>query len=180
MAYSGYTFTYTCKYNTLTQLMYHFASYSSCSNWQPPTSMQTWHRRTRFWQLSLVCYEYWLHRPQVPYLKLFSGASPMESVKPVFKTHQHICQGVAESCTLMSCLHWSWWLSIWATVLIFIYISYFYLQIQYIDTINVSFCILQLLLKTATNLNGSMTSAYKILPHPDIFLVCLEYWFHGP
>ena len=38
----------TCKYSTLTQLTYHFASYNSCSNWRPPTSMQPWHRRTRF------------------------------------------------------------------------------------------------------------------------------------
>ena len=46
------------------------------------------------------------------------------------------------------------------TVYFFIYISYSYLQIQYIDTINVPFCILQLLLKlTATNLNANMTSA---------------------
>ena len=49
-----------------------------------------------------------------------------------------------------------------------IYISYSYLQIQYIDTINVPFCILQQLLKlTATNLNAKMTSMYEILPHPD-------------
>ena len=27
-----------------------------------------------------------------------------------------ICQGAAESCTPMSCLHWGWWPSIWATV----------------------------------------------------------------
>ena len=27
-----------------------------------------------------------------------------------------ICQGAAESCTPMSCLHWGWWTSIWATV----------------------------------------------------------------
>ena len=50
----------------------------------------------------------------------------------------------------------------------FIYISYSYLQIKYIDTINVPFRILQQILKlTATNLNASLTSAYKILPHPD-------------
>ena len=30
--------TVTCKYSILTQLMYHFASNISCSNWQPPTS----------------------------------------------------------------------------------------------------------------------------------------------
>ena len=42
-----------------------------------------------------------------------------------------------------------------------------YVQIQYIDKINVPFCILQQLLRlTATNLNANMTSAYKILPHP--------------
>ena len=34
--------TVTCKYSTLTQLTYHFAS------WRPPTSMQAWHRRIRF------------------------------------------------------------------------------------------------------------------------------------
>ena len=50
----------------------------------------------------------------------------------------------------------------------FIYISYSYLQIQYIDTINVPFCILQQLLKLmATNLNADMISAYKILLHSD-------------
>ena len=27
-----------------------------------------------------------------------------------------ICQSAAESCTSMSCLHWGWWPSIWATV----------------------------------------------------------------
>ena len=52
--------------------------------------------------------------------------------------------------------------------LLFIYISYIYLQIQYIDNINVPFCILQQLLElTATNLNESMASTYKILPHSD-------------
>ena len=40
--------TVTCKYSTLTQLTYHFASYNSCSIWWPPTSVQTWHRRTWF------------------------------------------------------------------------------------------------------------------------------------
>ena len=40
--------TVTCKYNTLTQLMYHSASYNSCSNWRPPTSIQAWQWRTRF------------------------------------------------------------------------------------------------------------------------------------
>ena len=51
---------------------------------------------------------------------------------------------------------------------ILIYISYSYLQIQYIDTIKVPFFILQQLLKLmATNLNVNMTLAYKILPHPD-------------
>ena len=40
--------TVTYKYSTLTQLTYHFASYNSCSNWRSPTSMQKWHRRTRF------------------------------------------------------------------------------------------------------------------------------------
>ena len=54
------------------------------------------------------------------------------------------------------------------TVYFFIYISYSYLQIQYIDTINVPFCILKQLFKlTATNLNAIMTSTYKILPYPD-------------
>ena len=48
---------------------------------------------------------------------------------------------------------------------IFIYISYSYLQIECIDTINVPFCILQQLLKlAATNLNASMA---WILSHPD-------------
>ena len=40
--------TVTCKYSTLTLLTYHFANYNSCSNWRPPTSMQTGHARTRF------------------------------------------------------------------------------------------------------------------------------------
>ena len=48
------------------------------------------------------------------------------------------------------------------------------MQIQYIDTINVSFCILQQLLKlTATNLNVKMTSMYKILPHHDKYPWCV-------
>ena len=42
--------TVTCKYSTLTQLTYHFAFYSSCSNWRPPTSIQVWHRRTIFYR----------------------------------------------------------------------------------------------------------------------------------
>ena len=59
-------------------------------------------------------------------------------------------------------------------VYFFIYISYSYLQIQYIDTINVPFCILQQLFKlTATNLNAEMTSTYKILPHPDRYPWCV-------
>ena len=57
---------------------------------------------------------------------------------------------------------------------IFVYISYSYLQIQYIATINVPFCILQQLLKlTATNLNANMTSARKILPHSDKYPWCV-------
>ena len=40
--------TITCKYSTLTQLTYHFASYNSCSNWRPSISLQAWHRRSRF------------------------------------------------------------------------------------------------------------------------------------
>ena len=42
--------TVTCKNSKLKHLTYHFASYNSCSNWRPPTSMQAWHRRTRFWR----------------------------------------------------------------------------------------------------------------------------------
>ena len=62
------------------------------------------------------------------------------------------------------------------------YISYCYLQIQYIDTINVPFCILQQLLKLmATNLNASMASAYKILPHTNKYPWCgLNNWLHVP
>ena len=49
--------------------------------------------------------------------------------------------------------------------------AYSYLQIQYTDTIDVPFCILQQLLKlTATYLKTNMTSTYKILPHPDKYL----------
>ena len=57
-----------------------------------------------------------------------------------------------------------------------------YLQIRYIDRINVSFCMLQQLLKlTATNVNASMTSEYKILPHPDKYTCCLlNNWLHRP
>ena len=56
----------------------------------------------------------------------------------------------------------------------FLYISYSYLQIQYIDTINVQICILQQLLKlTATNLNANMTSAYTILPHSEKYPWCV-------
>ena len=67
------------------------------------------------------------------------------------------------------------------TLSFFIYISYTYLKIKYIDTINVPVCILQQLLKlTATNLNASMTSAYKNLPHPDKYPWCdLKNWLHG-
>ena len=39
--------TVICKYSILIQLTYLFASYNSCSNWWPPTSMQAWYRRTR-------------------------------------------------------------------------------------------------------------------------------------
>ena len=50
------------------------------------------------------------------------------------------------------------------------------MQIQYIDTINVPFCILEQLLKlTATNLDTEMTSTYKILRTlkniPDVFWI---------
>ena len=59
-------------------------------------------------------------------------------------------------------------LSCHITVYFFIYISYSYLHMQYIDTVNVPFCIIQQLLKLrATNLNANMTLAYKILPHSD-------------
>ena len=56
------------------------------------------------------------------------------------------------------------------------------MQIQYIDKINVQFCILQQLLKlTATKLNASMTSAYKIMPQSDKYPWCgLNNWLHGP
>ena len=40
--------TVTCKYSILPHLTYNFASYNSCSNWRPPTSIQAWHRRKRF------------------------------------------------------------------------------------------------------------------------------------
>ena len=65
-------------------------------------------------------------------------------------------------------------LSITLLSIFFIYISYSYLQIQYIDTINVPFCILQQLLKlTATNLNENMKSTYHILPHSDKYPWCV-------
>ena len=56
------------------------------------------------------------------------------------------------------------------------------MQIQYIDTFNVPFFILQQLFKlTATNLNASLTSMYKILPHPDEYPWCVwNNWLHGP
>ena len=45
---------------------------------------------------------------------------------------------------------------------------------EYIDTINVPFCILQQFLKmTATNLYANMTSAYKILPHSEKYPGCV-------
>ena len=60
------------------------------------------------------------------------------------------------------------------TLYFFIYISYSYLQIQYIDTINVPFCILQQLLKlTTTTLNANMTSACKVLPHSNKYPWCI-------
>ena len=80
--------TVTCKYSTLTYVTYHFASYNHCSNLRPPTSIQAWHRHTRFCLILTNIpgvLNNWLHGPQVPYLKLFSGASPMGSVKPVIQ-----------------------------------------------------------------------------------------------
>ena len=54
----------------------------------------------------------------------------------------------------------------------FLFAFFTVLIIQYIDTINVPFCLLQQLLKlTATNLNANMTSAYKILSHSDKYLL---------
>ena len=52
--------TVTCKYSTLTQLTYNFASYNSCSNWRPPTSMKHdigVQDSAALWQISLVCFE---------------------------------------------------------------------------------------------------------------------------
>ena len=104
----------------LTQLTYHFTSYNSCSNWQPPTSMQKLHRRTRFCR-TLDKYPWcvlnnWLHRP-------YRGC-PTEQFEvgnwcPWSQYSKHardICQGAAESCMPLSCLHWGWWPSIWATI----------------------------------------------------------------
>ena len=57
----------TCKYSKLTQLMYHFTSYSSCSNWRPPTSMQVWHRHTRFCRtLTNIPGVFWILASQTP------------------------------------------------------------------------------------------------------------------
>ena len=59
--------TVTCKYSTLTQLTYNFASCNSCSNWRPPTLMQPWHRRTWFCR-TLIKYPWCVlnNGPQVP------------------------------------------------------------------------------------------------------------------
>ena len=67
-------------------------------------------------------------------------------------------------------------------MIFFLFTLVSYLRIQYTDTINVPFCKLQQLLKlTATNFNARMTSAYKILPHPDKYPWCvLNNWLHGP
>ena len=80
--------TVTCKYSVLTQLTYHFASYNSCSNWRPPTTM---HRHTRLCRNSdkypWCLFNNWPQGPQDPYL---SGASPMGSVKPIIQTTRGI------------------------------------------------------------------------------------------
>ena len=79
--------TVTSKYSILTQLTYHFlilqqllkltatnfnASMTSMYKILPRPDKYPW-----------CVLNNWLHRPQVPYLKLFSGTSPMGSVKTV-------------------------------------------------------------------------------------------------
>ena len=112
--------TVTCKYIRLTQLMYHFASYNSCSNWWPPTAMQAWHRCTRFCcTLTSIPGVFWITGftdPRFPTSNC-SVELPLRVREASYSKHtRDICQGVAESCTPMSCLHWGWWPSIWATV----------------------------------------------------------------
>ena len=112
--------TVTCKYSTLTQLTYHFASYNSCSNWRPPTSMQTWHQRTRFCRTLTniaVCFEWLASRTPGFQPQIVQWNIPYGVRETSYSNHTlDICQGAAESCTPMPCLHWGWWPSIWATV----------------------------------------------------------------
>ena len=79
----------TCKYSTLTQLTYHFASYNSCSNWRPPTSMQAWHWRTRFCGAPSCC----------TYTCIYSTSSHEQP---------RVClTSVCMSATISCCISWS-------------------------------------------------------------------------
>ena len=110
--------TLTCKYSILTQLTYHFASYNSCSNWRPPTSMQAWHRRTKFCRpMTDVPGVFWITSfmdPRVPTSNCSVEHPLWVPWSQFFKTRQGQC--AAESYMPISCLHWGWWPSIWATV----------------------------------------------------------------
>ena len=112
--------TVTCKYSTFTQLMYLFASYNSCSNWRPPTSMKAWHRRTKFCRtltnIPGVCCITASTDPRFSTSNC-SVEHPLWAPWSQYSKHiRDICQGAAEFCMPMSCLHWGWWPSIWATV----------------------------------------------------------------
>ena len=112
--------TVTCKHSTFTQLTCNFVSYNSCSNWRPANSMKIMKSAYKILphpdKYSWFVLSNWLHGHQVPYLKLFTGAS-LGCVVSHSKHTRDICQGAAESCTPMSWLHWGWWTSTWATVI---------------------------------------------------------------
>ena len=101
--------TVTCKYSILTQ-----AFYNSCSYCQPPTSMQAWHRRTRFCRILTDI-------PGVFWITDFTDSiedAPLNRLRyrtwgpwsQLFKTHQGYLSWCGRS------LQWGWWPSIWATV----------------------------------------------------------------
>ena len=112
--------TVTCEYSTLTQLTYHFASYNSCSNWRPPTTMQAWHRCTRFYRtLTNIPGVFWITGFTVPRFPTSncSVEHPLWGPWSQYSKHiRDICQGATESCSSMSFLHWGWWPSTWAIV----------------------------------------------------------------
>ena len=113
--------TVTCKCTILTQLTYHFATYNSCSNWRPRTSMQAWHWHTRFCRtLTNIPGVFWIIGFTDPRFSTSncSVEHPLWGQRSQYSKHtRDICHGAPESCTPMSNLHWGWWLSIWAPVI---------------------------------------------------------------